>query len=283
MLKFIQELKAGIDRSMRDIEAEDNILRKSMMASNIYECGMAKLKEFIVGYDFISDEEEILFFKEMKPRLFSHLIYHSKVYNIELNRPTGSEDVQRSYLNKNLDDIQDFVSKRLEFYRYYRSGHTHLDYHYFKRYQEVIEPYRDVFFFERDPRFSTCADFKVSKILSNDMLEIYLKTELENFNYRNGRCEYELPRIRPTWTANKTDLIELLYALDSQECFDSGRISLNQLAQYFGLVFNVELGQISRNFQDMKTRNKLTPFLDRLKEKLLKRMEETGRVYKRKS
>ncbi len=51
---------------------------------------------------------------------------------------------------------------------------------------------------------------------------------------------------------------------------------MTQIAAYFESIFNIDLGNnIARNFYDMRIRNQLTPFLDRLREEILKRMENT--------
>jgi hypothetical protein len=66
-----------------------------------------------------------------------------------------------------------------EFYHYYRSGSTHLDKFYFLRGgKHDIQLIPDSFYFERDTKFSTSHDFKVSKILANEMLTVYLNNKL---------------------------------------------------------------------------------------------------------
>ena len=87
--------------------------------------------------------------------------------------------LKKEYLKKKLDVIQDFNDKILDFYRYYRSGATYLDAAYFVRGQPDTEQYLETFYYERDPQFSTNADFKVAKIMANDMLEVYLKNEID--------------------------------------------------------------------------------------------------------
>jgi hypothetical protein len=92
-----------------------------------------QLKAFISSYDFQSEEEEIHFFKEIKPKLFSRLIYYQKVFQIETMRPNGSKSVQKNYLEKELDRLTDFFNQNLEFCTYYRSGNTHFDKFFFTR------------------------------------------------------------------------------------------------------------------------------------------------------
>ncbi len=131
-------------------------------------------------YKFKNDEEEICFFKEYKPQLFSRLIYFSEIYKIETKRPTGSDTAQKNYIIKELDRIKDYFDKNLDFYQYYRTEKTHLDRYYFLRVEPDIELNVDCFYFERDNNFSTSFDYKVSKILANEMLRIYLNAELKN-------------------------------------------------------------------------------------------------------
>jgi len=278
MIDFVDKLQKEIRQKIERIEAEDkNILKKSLDASHVLGSAFDRLKEFIIAYRFEDEEEEILFFKEIKPKIFCHLIYYRKVYNIEMHRPVASVEAQKEYLKKKLDIIQDFNDKILDFYRYYRSGATYLDAAYFVRGKPDTEQYLETFYYERDPQFSTNADFKVAKIMANDMLQPYLLAELELLDsYTRKPNTSSFPKVKLTWTGSKTDLIELIYALDTEGCFSNGKIPLIQIAAYFESVFNIDLGNnIARNFYDMRIRNQPTPFLDRLREEIRKRMENT--------
>lgn len=194
-----------------------------------------------------------------------------------MHRPVASVEAQKEYLKKKLDVIQSFNDKILDFYRYYRSGATFLDAAYFVRGQPDIEQYLETFYYERDPQFSTNADFKVAKIMANDMLQAYLLSELEALdNNMLNTSNTSFPKVKLTWTGSKTDLIELIYALDTEGCFNEGKVPLIQIAAYFEGIFNIDLGNnIARNFYDMRIRNQPTPFLDRLREEIRKRMDNT--------
>lgn len=277
MITFVDKLQREIKKKIEQIEAEDkNILKKSLDTSRILGEAFDRLKEFIIAYRFNDENEEILFFKEIKPKIFCHLIYYRKVYNIEMHRPVASLDAQKEYLKRKLDIIQDFNDKVVDFYRYYRSGATYLDAAYFVRGKPDTEQYLETFYYERDPQFSTNADFKVAKIIANDMLQAYLLSELDVLDNYKQPVNTSFPKIKLTWTGSKTDLIELIYSLDTDGCFNNGKIPLTQVAAYFENVFNIDLGNnIARNFYDMRIRNQPTPFLDRLRYEILKRMENT--------
>ena len=272
MIPFISLLKKEIDIKIEQIEcSEISMIKKSLDASRILVDVFNQLKAFIISYNFRDEEEEIYFFKETKPRLCSRLIFYRKVYNIEMNRPIGVEK-QREYLCELLNDINKYNGKRLDFIRYYRSGSSHLDGFYFLRDKKDIEQYLETFYYEFDPQFSTNCDFKVAKILANDMLSAYLMHEIELLNdNRSKTSSFGFPATKKTWMGSKAELQEQIFSWDSAGTF--GDVPLTQLYDYIQNVFNIQLdSNLSRTFGDLKIRNTPTPFLDKLKDALLRRM-----------
>lgn len=272
MIHFTSHLKKEIDAKIEQIEcSEISMINKSLEASRILAEAFNQLKLFVLSYNFKDEDEEIFFFKETKPRLCSRLIYYRKVYNIEMNRPTGI-DKQREYLSELQDNINKYNTKRLDFIRYYRSGSSHLDILYFLRGKKNIEQYLETFNYEFNPDFSTNCDFKVAKIMANDMLSAYLVQEMELLN-DNGMKTYSFgfPAIKLTWKGSKVELQEQIVAWDSLGTF--GDVPLTQLYSYIQNVFNIQLdSNLSRSFGELKIRNTPTPFLDKLKDALLRRM-----------
>lgn len=271
MKPFVSALEKEIAGRLKKIESSDlNILKKSLEASLVLGDAFQRLRDFITNYTFKSDAEEIEFFKVIKPRLYHRLIYYRKVYNIEMNRPVGVES-QKAYLIDEIKAINRYNTKRSDFVRYYRSGLTHLDSLYYLRGRIDTALYLESFHYERDPKFSTNADFKVAKLLANELLSAYLKGELEALEYVKTASTDSLPSVRLTWQDSKTDLTELIYLLDSKRSF--GNVPLSQLAAYIAKVFNIQLDtNLSRTFCDMKLRNNPTPWIGKAKQALLQRM-----------
>lgn len=84
MIAFIEKLNSEVLRSIERIESRDtDVLKKSLEASRVLGEAFDRLKQYIIGYRFQNDDEEIKFFKEIKPRLFCRLIYYRKLYNID--------------------------------------------------------------------------------------------------------------------------------------------------------------------------------------------------------
>lgn len=283
MNEFTKSLRLEVQKEIDRLErTEENIIKKSLEASHILGSAFNRLKEFVSKKGFKSEAEEIEFFKEIKPRLCSKLIYYRKVYNIEMLRPAACVKAQIEFLNDELESINRYTSRRLDFIRYYRSGATWLDSIYFTREKNDTEQYLESFYYELDPHYSTNCDFKVARIMANDMLTAYLLSEIEALEYEGRKCGFEpFAMQRLTWQGSKSDLIELIYSFVSKGCF--GNVPLSQVASYFEYVFNIRLdSNISRAFSDMKIRSNPTQFLDELKEALEKKILELEKPWEKK-
>lgn len=254
MKEFVHKLEKEIETRLQVVETMDaDMLKKALEASRILGNVFDNLKNFTVSYEFQDADEEIHFFKNIKPRICAHLIYYRTIYNIEMNRPVGNVDVQRKYLNKELEDIQDFINKRLDFYRYWRAGCTNLDEVYFMRGKTDMELYLESFYYELDPNFSTNYDFKVARILANDMLQIFIRSELEALE--NDRHRIVNRRLNIKLNAKKAEIIEMLYGLDTINFFSG--VSLKKVTALVEELFDINLGNISRTFSELKSRKVL--------------------------
>lgn len=62
--------------------------------------------------------------------------------------------------------------------------------------------------------------------------------------------------------------------MQSHKCIDDGDVTIEQLSNLFGAVFNIDLKNINLSYNDIKKRNgdSRTYFLDDLSERLNQRM-----------
>ena len=240
----------------------------------LLEQGFSELKEIVSFYKFKSEMDEIFFFKIIKPKFFSKLIYYRKVYNIEMMRPNGQDCVLKNYFINELNQLENFYNKNIDFYKYYRSGSTHLDKYFFLRGKQDIQMTMETFYFERDPNFSTICDFKVAKIVANEMLRIYLNEEIAKIDEQQTTQYSGFPKTKITWTRTKTDLVELIYAVCEADCFNFGKANLKQIVSYFENIFNVDLGNPYHTYIEIRERANRTQFLNELKEILIRKMND---------
>ena len=135
----------------------------------------------------------------------------------------------------------------------------------------------DSYYFETDKNFATSHDFKVAKILANDLIQLYLENQLVMINNKdNGEKSQRKPNLKMIWTSPKVALIELLYALHTEGVFNNGTADLKDIAEYFEHIFEIDLGQYRRTFLEIRTRKTdRAKFLTSLNKNLLKRMEDT--------
>jgi hypothetical protein len=85
------------------------------------------------------------------------------------------------------------------------------------------------------------------------------------------------PKVKLTWTGNKVDLVELIYALQAENCFNHGHANIKQIVVYIEIVFNVDLSDYYHTFRDLRRRVGRTAFLDRLIKHLSSRMDKADR------
>jgi len=275
MEKYVSTLKNDILQNILEIEKiECDILQRSKLIIARLEKGFEAMKLFITNYSFKDDTEEIHFFKEVKPRLFSQLIYYIKIYNIEMRMPTGGVEDKRMYLKRIQKRIRCFFDENLDFYGYYRSGNTHLDQFYFLRGNSDIQFQLESFYFEKDNNFSTWYDFKVTKILAHEMLEGYLNSRLTELSQeeRNNESIHSL-HSNEKWTDKKNALGEIIYGIDTLASVNHGSIDIIVLADMFGKMFNVDLSNIYQIYIELKGKKDRTEYLSRMIKALINRMD----------
>lgn len=271
--KLVSEFKNQMDRLEND---GGDILYKAETGIAQVEKYLKKLQEQINTKPFTTQEDEIYFFKHVKPQFFSKLIYYGRLFNIESKRPRGSNAAQIKYLKNQIKKLQIFFNDNLEFYNYYRRGAISLDEQYFVRGNRDLRLPLESFHFLIDVRFSTCQDGTVATIMAYDMLIVYLQGEIDTLTTNMDDLK-DAPMERPSklfWTGSKTDLIELLYALHSSNSINGGTVDIKELAEHFEHFYNVDLGNYYHTFIEIRSRKTgKTKFLDRLIEMLGHRME----------
>ncbi|SRX74733.1 RteC domain-containing protein [Aequorivita antarctica] len=256
----------------------DDILYKAETSIAYTEKCIKTLREEVVKHGFNSIKEEIFFFKHIKPQILSKLIYYAKLFNIESKRPRSSSKFQVKYLNRQINKLQVFFNDNLEFYHYYRRGATTLDQLYFVRGKSDLRSSTETFYFYIDEEFSTCQDGTVATIMAYDMLIVYLQQEIEKLENNNDNQNTNLMKqsSKLFWTGNKTELIELIYALQSSGAINSGTADIKEMASLFEQIFNIDLGNYYHTFIEIRARKgSKTKFIDKLEEALTNRFDES--------
>ncbi len=277
MLSRIDKIKSQLFKEIKQLEVEKiSILKQAEQSIYLINQALVEIKGYIRKNGFSSPNEEILFFKEIKPTIYSKLIYYVKIFNIESRRPNGSDKSQKKYLLNELDKLEKYFSDNLEFYQYMRNNMTYLDDKYFVRGRLDLRLYVDTFIYDADPDFSTSHDYKVAKILANDLLNIYLKSELAIMERKDlsANKNFIISKGKYTWTDSKAALTEFIYAIHSVKCINNGNIEIKEIADFLESLFRINLGDYYRDYLQIKSRQNQTKFLDALKNSLINRINE---------
>ena len=278
MSDFIQDLQNRLEKELKSIHTEPgSILQKAEQSIRQTYASVKELREYVLANSFQSQAAEVAFFKEVKPRFVCHLIYFVNLFNIESRRPKGGVGTQKKYLQREMKRLNRFSLENLDFYRYYRSQSTFLDDRYFLRGRQDVRLYLDNIYAFADPDFSTSHDMNVARILAYDQLEAYLQTELDRLVTRIPVSDdsHRPPNlVRFEWTDNKTDLVELIYALVSVGSLNKGKVDIKELTTFFEFHFQIKLGDVYRTFLSIRDRVHQTKYIDALREKLIQKMKE---------
>jgi len=270
MDKFYKETLQNLETAIAELEIEVDCPTQRMEAiiKTIVKC-LSEVKVFVLKRGFKNKEEEIHFFKYLKPTIVAKLVYYNAVYKIETKKPTEAKAIKK-YLKVELKKLKRFFNNNLDFYKYYRTGNSSLDDRLFLRGNHDIKLCLDTYYLQTDHDFSTSHDYKVAKLIANDLIQVYIEDQL--YNTTNAKSK-DLHKLK--WTGSKTSLTELIYALYQQGVFDNGNSDIREIAKYFESIFNTELGNFYQTFLELRMRKmNRTKFLDALREGLIKKMDE---------
>ncbi len=234
---------------------------------------LSKLRSTLASHEFSDKQEEIDFFKKIKPIPLSNLIYYSEIKLLEMNFPRINPKDQRKYILKQSVRLNTFFAEQSEFVQYINLGHDHRDKYYFTREHSLDPVDWDTHFHFRDPMFNTSHDSLYAKVLAFQRLVPYLENRLE-------KLENNVTPIRSTlkWTSSKISLTELIYALHLSTSINNGQAGIAQIANLFEHVFHIDLGDYYHIYTEIKARKKSrVKFLDELSGSLMGHLDDQDR------
>lgn len=277
MKLFSESLMSELEHQLKLTPLEtQNPLQSAEQAIQNSVVALERLKTFFIKYKRLNKREEIEFFRDIKPRFTSKLIYYNRIYSIESNRPFGSQKTMFKYYKEELIKLNVFFKKNQEFYRYYRTGNNCLDHKYFMRKKHDLKLMLDSVYFQSDSRFATSHDYKVARMLANDEIKVFLELQIEKLGRKKIKTQSPSLLLKGLkWTRSKVELVELIYALHTIGVFNNGASGLKEVTSFFETAFNIDLGQFNRVFLEIRNRkSERTKFLNTLKQQLIIRMDE---------
>ena len=236
--------------------ASDDVLTVSLEILHYIEMKLKEIYKWLKKHIFLSVQEEIYFFKELKPRMVSKLLFYKELLKLEASLPPSKKNKRKHY-EELLSAIHQYVINNKEFYEYYRSRTTVKDEDLFVRrsYKNIFRD--DCCLINYDSKLCTSHDYNVAIIIANDMLTSYLENKLDELN--GTRTAYSPMNNKITWTGTKIEMAEMIYGLHYKQMLNNGNIDIKEIARGFSIAFNIDFDEkaLYRCLQDIKKREPL--------------------------
>ncbi|MQP53303.1 MULTISPECIES: RteC domain-containing protein [unclassified Flavobacterium] len=225
---------------------------------------LKQLTDWLKNHVFETTQEEIKFFKEIKPNIVAKLIFYKEILLLVATLPLD-KNKRVKHFEKKLYAINQFHRKNREFIKYIKTHSTHFDELYFTR-----KKYKDLFLNDcsviiHDAKLCTSYDYLLAEVIAFELLALHIENRIDNLNQS---CAISTNKFNSNlhWTAKKVDLIELIYALHEAKVFDNGQADIKEITHVFEKAFQIDLGDnITRSFIDIKNRKSdQTRFLNQL-------------------
>ncbi|MFC2109322.1 RteC domain-containing protein [Bacteroidota bacterium] len=240
---------------------------------------LQELRLYVRSNSFKTKEDEIYFFKYIKPKICGDMKSYSCQVSFYIEKPNATICVQQAHIKAALKKLESKKKKNIVFYKYLKNSETLLDDKYFFRNNGQFNLFGSDSVLCSDPEFNTSHDMLAAEVVAYDLLTRFYMKELEVIKNENESCpdakkNKKLNSSDLLWTSSKADLIELIYALKASGSINGGDSHIKQLTDVFGSMFNIDLGNYYKTYADIKNRNKdQTKFLMKLTSKLAERLE----------
>jgi len=272
MEKQYQSLLTKLERELENF-MDLSPLERMRTELTAVRAALDELREMVEQHGFSAEGAEIEFFKRVKPRFYSLLIFAIERYNFETSRPAGKSG--EAFYAAQLEYISRFYSQYGFFYQYYKMQADELDGLYFLRGAKGVAwgawdlP-------EMDPVFSTLGDYLFSKFIALERLRESILAEMQVPVLAGSGVVRSKKGKELRWTGESVNLIELVYGIFDCRQVNDGEVDLSDLMEVFEQCFQINLSRYFRRFTEIKRRKSMskTRFLDEMARVVNKRIDD---------
>lgn len=187
--------------------------------------------------DFESPEEEIFFFRHIKPPLYSRQIAFRKMLKLELQKSSLCKKEFKMYLKSKLDFIKAHFIDYPEFARYFSSNQSHNDSRYFLRANRIE---LDCFPHFYDDSHSTGYDVVAAYLLAYKFL-------MKHYDQCDKKTQNDTVPSKISWVGEKVAFVELvsgLHLMSSIKIDNIGKNDLKTLNSVLCKAFNLDVKDV---------------------------------------
>ncbi len=143
-----------------------------------------EIKSWVVHFTFSSIDEEIEFFKLLKPAVTAELEYYGLIYQAELFKPADMGELLCFYYRE-AKRYSKFIKDHKDFYCYFKSGREDKDDEYYSRIDEDFVNYNRVKVYDIYHCMVSKYDCLVARYLSLLKYCRYLKSQIQELKLKN--------------------------------------------------------------------------------------------------
>lgn len=267
------ELLWGAMESNLNMLARQNLdaLESAQLALNETDEKIRQIKSWVINHKFDCWKSEITFFKSWKPRFIAKFNYYAKIISLLSSLPAAGEKALRKIYETEFEHLAFFAWENKEFISYYRRKATYMDHKFFIRFKYDLDVKLAPDIHSYDEKFSSSHDHLVSQILANDEYEAFLRRQIIKLKPQTSDS---ISKFTVKWSASKTALTELVFALHQTRCFNGGNISLSEFIKWVEECVGVDLGNYHKTMGEIKMRKShQTKFIQLLNDNLKEYLE----------
>lgn len=273
MNPLLEKIETQLKDNLLDLENYPPLERYNASVILVNKA-ISELKDYIKTYDFESQQDEIIFFKEIRPKILSHKIRVSIDYNIHVNEPIGTKENLILYFEEAIKGFQSLFKLNSFYYQYYRNHFTELDNLYFLRAADhlliPLPEITDTDHNDTTPMSDLFARFMAYEQINHQIIE-KIGVLVNNTEFTRNENEVEL-----RWTGDVINAVELAYGIWLTGQVNDGNASLNQIVRWFESNLNLSIGIAQRKFTEISRRKRLsiTKFIDQMRAAILDKIDK---------
>jgi len=267
-----------MQEQLNEINA-DNQLHQAELSYQVAKAASIKLHEQMDQYCFQNQEEEISYFKHIKPVILRELLYYAEVRCLEASRPVTDKPAVEEYLEQQRCIYHHYFRRDLVFYNYYRTDKTHQDAVFFTRRPDGAVPYSAI---PPEALIDCYCDgnadycYKLAKIQAHERLIGYIEEELSSLREPED-TSYVSPYRKLKWTDTDVRLTELVYALQAAGSINHGTAKVKEIMSTFEYFFQVKVSNCYNAFtKNIQNRKDPAAYINILRKSLEHRIAQCG-------
>lgn len=259
---MLNQMESGLEQiGYTDLSVSDNSEKARECVTNTF----VEIQDYVMQNNFRSIENEIIYFKRIRPGLAAKVSLISFMIQYQ-SFSVLSEDLVKELILSRKEHFERIVGENKNHFLLMNRNLENNDHIFFTRNKFPIPANYLGDLVLRNPKALTYHSLLLEVIETDRLIEGFLNTTSKKSNNK---------QISLKWTGSKRELIELMYSLYYLKVFNN--VTIRELTKAFERLFDIELGDVYREFHAIKNRNEPTLFIDRLRDIIHDIIDKEGR------